>query len=155
MATQLEDPPYAARTQERSLSTLFGDLAHEATTLVQQEIELAKAEFGEKVETVQRAGLSVAAGGAVLYAGFLVLLLALVAGVDQVLDRWVDTNWLAPLLVGLIVAAVGYAMLKRGQKAMQRDSIVPRRTMRSLRRDLRVVQQNDDASPQPEPVETR
>ena len=154
MATQLDEAPYAERMQERSLGTLFGDLAHDATTLVQKEIELAKAELAEKVETMQRAGLSVAAGGAVLYAGFLVLLLAVVAGLDGVLDRWMDTNWLSPLVVGLIVVVAGFVMLKGGQKAMQGDAMMPRRTMRSLRRDLDTVQQNS-ARPQPEPGEMR
>ena len=143
MATRLDEPPFAERTQDRSLGTLFGGLAHEATTLVRQEIELAKAELGEKVDTMQRAGLSLVAGGAVLYAGLLVLLLAAVVGLDEILDRWVDTNWLAPLTVGVVVALIGFAMIKGGQKAMRREAIVPRRTLRSLRRDMDTVQAND------------
>ena len=154
MATRLDESPYAERVQERPMGTLFGDLAREATTLVQQEIELAKAELAEKAETMQRAGMSVAAGGAVLYAGFLTLLLAVVAGLDGILDRWMDTNWLSPLVVGLIVAAAGLVMLKGGQKTMRRDAIVPHRTLRSLRRDLDTVQQNG-VSPQTEPREMR
>jgi xanthine/uracil permease len=136
------------------LGTLFGDLAHQVTTLAQQEIALAKAELGEKVETVQRAGLSVVAGGAVLYAGILVLLLAAVVGLDELLDRWMETNWLAPLIVGLIVTIVGFLMVKGGQKAMKRDAIVPRRTMRSLRRDIETVQSNG-AHPRAETGEIR
>jgi hypothetical protein len=139
MATELADRQTAG-PRERSLGGLFGDLAEEATTLVRQEIALAKAELGEKAETMQRAATSVAAGGAVLYAGFLVLLLALVAGLDQVFDRWLDTNWLSPLVVGLIVAAIGYLMLRRGRKAVQRDVLVPRRTIRSLQRDVDAMQ---------------
>jgi uncharacterized membrane protein YqjE len=154
MATRLDEPPYAERVQERSMGTLFGDLAREATTLVQQEIELAKAELTEKAETMQRAGMSVAAGGAVLYAGFLVLLLAVVVGLDGILDRWMDTNWLSPLVVGLIVAAAGLVMLKGGQKSMRRDAMVPRRTLRSLRRDLDTVQQNG-VRPHTDPREMR
>jgi xanthine/uracil permease len=154
MATELEDRPFTAGPRERSLGGLFGDLAHEATILVRQEIELAKAEVGEKVEAMQRAGTSMAVGGAVLYAGFLVLLLALVAGLDELLARWMDTNWLSPLVVGVIAAAIGYLMLRGGQKAMQGEALVPRRTIRSLQRDVDAVQP-DGADKQPQPEETR
>jgi xanthine/uracil permease len=154
MATQLDDRPATARPHDRSLGNLFGNLAHEATTLVRQEIELARAEMGEKVATTQRAVMSMAAGGAVLHAGFLVLLLAAVVALDAVLDRWLDTNWLAPLVVGVVVTLAGYLMLKGGQKAMRSDALVPRRTLRSLRRDVRAVQQNG-ARTQIEPEEMR
>lgn len=154
MATQLEDRPFTPRPQERSLGGLFGDLAHEATTLVRQEIDLAKAEIGEKVEKMQRAAVSMAAGGAVLYAGFLVLLLALVAALDALFDRWMDTNWLSPLAVGVIVVAIGYLMLRSGQKAMQRDALVPRRTIRSLQRGVDAVQHNGTRTPS-QPKEVR
>jgi hypothetical protein len=154
MATQLKDRPFMARSEDRSFAGLFGNLANEATILVRQEIELAKAEMGEKLEKTQRAVTSMAAGGAVLYAGFLVLLLAAVVALDTVLDRWLDTNWVAPLAVGLVVALVGYLMLKGGQKAMQRDALVPSRTIRSLQRDVDVVQQNG-ARTQPQPEDMR
>src|SRR5690606_2423057 len=116
-----------------------GDLAQETASLVRKEVELAKAEMSGKIDQVQSGAISAAAGGAILYAGFLVLLLALTVALDALLDRWVDTNWLAPLIVGAVTLLVGYIMLRSGQKAMKGNNLLPQRTLRSLQRDVRFV----------------
>jgi hypothetical protein len=138
MATRFEEPrapDTMPRMRDRSVGTLFSDLANEASTLIRKEVDLAKVEISEKVDRVQGAVTSLAAGGAVLYAGLLVLLFAITAGLDALLDRWWPTQWLAPLIVGIVVLGIGYAMLRSGLNRMKADSLVPRRTMRSLRRD--------------------
>ena len=157
MATRLEDRPRleerpVVRPEQRSLGSLIGDLAHETTTLVRKEVELAKAEMSEKIDKVTGAVGSMAAGGAVLYAGFLVLLVAAVAGLDTVLDNWYSTQWLAPLIVSVVVLAIGFFMLKAGQKKLEKDALVPRRTLRSLQRDASFIQRNGDAPMNPDPT---
>ncbi len=151
MATRLEDrPPLEerpiVRPEQRSLGSLIGDLAHETTSLVRKEVELAKLELSEKFDKVTAAVASMAAGGAVLYAGFLVFLIFLVAGLDTILDNWYSTQWLAPLIVSVVVLAVGYFMLKAGQKKMETDALVPRRTLRSLQRDANVMHREGETS---------
>jgi uncharacterized membrane protein YqjE len=146
MATRLEERPLAGRPQDRSLGSLIGDLAHETTTLLRKEVELAKVEMSEKIDKVQTAVVSMAAGGAVLYAGFLVFLIFAVVGLDAVLDNWVDADWLAPLIVSLVVLGIGYFMLKSGQKRFETDALVPRRTMRSLQRDASFMQRESEAT---------
>jgi hypothetical protein len=121
--------------QDRSFGELFSELTHETTTLVRKEVELAKAEMSQKIDRVQNGLISLAAGGAVLYAGFLVLLLAIVAALDALLDQWWPSQWLAPLIVAVVVLAVGYVLLQKGLSNMKADNFVPRRTFRSLRRD--------------------
>jgi uncharacterized integral membrane protein len=158
MATRLEDRPLAGRPQERSLGGLIGDLAHETTTLLRKEVELAKVEMSEKIDKIQTAVVSMAAGGAVLYAGFLVFLLFLVIAVDAVLDNWIATDWLAPLIVSAIVLGAGYFMLKAGQKRFEGNALMPRRTLRSLQRDASFMQREGDATQaamRGEPVRTR
>lgn len=146
MATRLDAPPFATRPQQPSLGSLIGDLAHKTTTLLRREVELAKAEMSEKIERLQTAVASMAAGAAVLYAGFLVFLFFVVAALDAVLDRWIETNWLAPLIVSVIVLAVGYTMLKAGQKKMKEDTLVPERTLRSLQRDASFMQRETEVA---------
>ena len=131
MAARLEERP-VVRPEQRSLSSLIGDLAHDTTSLVRKEVELAKIEMSEKIDNVTTAAASIAAGGAVLYAGFLVFLIFAVAGLDAILDLWYPTQWLAPLIVSVVVLAIGYFMLKAGQKKLQNNALVPRRTLRSL-----------------------
>jgi uncharacterized integral membrane protein len=93
-----------------------------------------------------------AAGGAVLYAGLLVFLVFCVAGLDTILDRWYPTQWLAPLIVSVVVLAVGYFLLKAGQKKMQIDTLTPRRTLRSLQRDASFMQREGEAVANQEPL---
>ena len=155
MAARLEDRPRiedrpAIRQEQRSLGGLIGDLAHETTSLVRKEVELAKAEMSEKIDKVTGAVGSMVAGGAVLYAGFLVLLVAAVAGLDTVLDRWYSTQWLAPLIVSVVVLLIGYVMLRAGQKKLEKDALVPRRTLRSLQRDASFIQREGEMTANPD-----
>jgi len=113
---------------------------------VRKEVELAKAEMSEKIDKVTTAVMSMAAGGAVLYAGFLVFLIFCVAGLDTILDRWYPTQWLAPLIVSVVVLLAGYAMLKAGQKKVEKDALTPRRTLRSLQRDATFMQREAEAA---------
>jgi uncharacterized integral membrane protein len=157
MATRLEDRPRLqerpiVRPEQRSLGTLIGDLAQETTSLVRKEVELAKAEMAEKIDKATTAVVSMAAGGAVLYAGLLVFLVFCVAGLDTILDRWYPTQWLAPLIVSVVVLAVGYFLLKAGQKKMQTDTLTPRRTLRSLQRDASFMQREGEAVANREPL---
>lgn len=130
----------AVEKSEKSLAALFSDLTRDTVELVRQEIALARAELSQKVTTAQTALASMAVGAAVILAGLFLLLQAVVAGVAMILPPEI-APWLAPLLVGAIVAAIGYAMLKGGKAKLDADHLMPQRTMDSLRRDKAVVQE--------------
>ena len=118
------------RREERSLGELFADLSRETTTLVRQEVELAKTEMSQKASRVGRDVASLAVGGAVAYAGVLVLLAALVL----ILDFWLDL-WLSALLVGLVVVIIGYFLVQRGLNALKKEDVTPRQTIQTLKED--------------------
>ena len=160
MAMRLEDRPGLeerpiVRPEQRSLGTLIGDLAQETTSLVRKEVELAKAEMAEKIDMATTAVASIAAGGAVFFAGFLVFLAFCVAGLNEILDRWYPTQWLAPLIVSVVVLLIGYVMLKVGQKKIEKSALTPRRTMRSLQRDASFMQREGEAVANQEPATRR
>lgn len=127
--------------QDRSLIGLFGDLWRETQTLVHQEAQLAKAELSEKVSQVTTGAGEIAAGGAVLFAGFIVLLFAAVGALQLMIDSE-HAIWIAPLAVGAVVMIIGYVVLSRGRKQLQADSMVPERTMQSLQRDARLAKEH-------------
>jgi uncharacterized membrane protein YqjE len=114
----------------RSIAALFGDLLSESTTLIRQEIDLAKAEASQKVGQVGRGAAMLGAGGAVAFAGFLYLLLS----ASVALENWVEP-WLAPLIVGAVTLIVGLILLGVGRSRMSADSLQPRRTLRTLEED--------------------
>jgi xanthine/uracil permease len=121
---------------ERSLGDLFAELSREVSTLVRQEVHLAKAEVSQKASQVGRNVAFVALGGFIAYAGFLALIAALILGLSEFM-----AGWLAALLVGLIICAVGYLLLQTGINELKRVNPVPRRTVESLKEDAEWVKQ--------------
>jgi hypothetical protein len=116
---------------DRSLGGLFGDLVNELTTLIRQEFALARAELTQKATEVGRSVGYVAIGGALAYAGFLAIMAALIVGLGVLGLPW----WLARLLVGLVVVAIGYFLIKRGLDALKASSLAPRKTIQSIKED--------------------
>jgi hypothetical protein len=125
---------------DKSLGTLFSDLTRETLDLVRQEIALGRAEISQKISSAQTGLASVAIGGAVALAGLLILLFAIVNGLAMVLPPDM-APWLAPLLVGIVVIAFGYGMLKAGTAKLKPEHLVPERTVNSLMRDKHIVKE--------------
>jgi xanthine/uracil permease len=119
-----------SRDDNRSLGELFSELAQETSTLVRQEVTLAKTEMSHKASRAGKHIGVLAAGGAVAYAG----LLAILAGVIVLLDN-VMPLWASALLVGVVVAIVGYLLVRRALDALKREEFAPRETMETLRED--------------------
>jgi uncharacterized integral membrane protein len=125
---------------DKSLGALFSDLTRDMVDLVRQEVALARSEMSTKISNAQAAITSVAVGAAILLAGLFILLLAIVNGVEMLLPPTV-APWLAPLIVGLVVAGIGYALLKGGSAKLSADKLMPHKTMDSLKQDKLVVQE--------------
>lgn len=119
------------RKEERSIGELFAELARETSTLVSQEVTLAKTEMTQKASQVGRDVGFLAVGGAVAYAGFLALLAALIMGLATAGLDW----WLSALIVGVVVAVVGYVLVQRGLEALKREDLAPRQTIETLKED--------------------
>jgi xanthine/uracil permease len=115
----------------RSLGELFADLSRETTTLVRQEIRLATTEMTHKATRVGKDIGFLAVGGAVAYAGFL----ALVAGAILLLGLVIPT-WLAAFVVGVVVAVIGYFLVRKGLAALKRVDLAPHQTIETLKEDM-------------------
>ncbi len=115
----------------RSLGELFAELSRETSTLVRQEMQLAKIEMSQKASEVGKDIGFLVAGGAVAYAGFLALIAALILGIAAL----GLAAWLSALLVGLVVAAIGGYLVWSGLKALQRTELAPRQTIETLKED--------------------
>jgi len=115
---------------DRSVAALFSDLAAETGTLFRQEIALFKAELSEKLGRLGLGAGALAAGGLVAFSGWLVLLAAAVLGLSNLV-----APWLAALIVGVVVLAIGAGLLLFGKSKLDSEALVPRRTLNSLRED--------------------
>lgn len=116
---------------ERSLGELFSDLSRETTTLVRQEVDLAKTELSQKAAAVGKDVGFLAAGGAVLYAGFLALIAAIIIGLAQAGLTW----WVSALLVGILVAGAGAYLVWSGINDLRHQSLAPQQTIATLKED--------------------
>ncbi len=124
------------RQDERSLGELFAELARETSTLVRQEVQLAKTEMTQKATVVGKDAGMIGAGGAIAYAG----LLAIIAGLILVLGLLIPM-WLSALIVGIVVAGIGYLLIQRGISGIKRTGLTPNQTIESLKEDTEWAKQ--------------
>ena len=130
-------------SQTSSIAALFSNLANEVIVLVRKESELAKVEMREKSRQAMGAVASIAIAGAVLFSGFLVLLAAAVFGLNTVLPP-ATTPWLSALIVGGVVMLIGLIMLQAGRSKLKQESLMPSRTIASLRRDKALAREHEE-----------
>ncbi len=129
------------RMRSRPIGDLLGDFAGETTTLLSQEIELARAEVGIQVSRAGRAAGLFGAAIVLAVCGLGALTAAAVAGLAEVFDVWLAALIVggAILLVAGIAALIGRARLKRLASA------VPEEAMTNIRRDVEAVQEGVQA----------
>jgi hypothetical protein len=121
------------RQQERSIGELFGQLTQDMTLLVRQEVQLARTEMSDKLSRFANNVVAALTGGFVAYVGGLALVAALILAVRDLAN--ISLAWSA-LIVGGILAIVGYVLLQRGLKEMKRVDLAPRRTVETLKDDV-------------------
>lgn len=117
------------RGDDRSLGELFAELSRETGELVKKEMELAKTEMTAKAKVAGTHAGIVAAGGALVHAGLLVLLAAIVTGFVAL----GLSPWLAALIVAASVMAVGYVLVMQGLNKLRQTSVAPTQTMETLK----------------------
>jgi uncharacterized membrane protein len=122
--------------ENKPLGDLFSDLAAEMSNLVRQEVTLAKVEVSQKAKYVGRNVGYLVIGGAVAYAA----LLAIIAAVIMLLAR-VIPNWGATLLVGVVVAGIGWLLIGKALSALQETDMTPRQTVETLKEDATWMKQ--------------
>jgi uncharacterized membrane protein YqjE len=118
--------------QEQPIGNLLKQLASETTTLVRQELDLAKAEMREK------AGKAGPGFGMIGAAGAMALLAAGTATVFFVLALdGVMPNWLAALVVAVVYSVVAVVLYLQGkEKVDDAGSPAPQQTIETVKEDL-------------------
>jgi uncharacterized membrane protein YqjE len=118
--------------RDHSTGELLKRLSQQTSELVRKEVDLAKAELGEKAKTAGKgAGLF---GGATLFGvtAFLALAGCLVALLATALDIW-----LAALIVAVVYAAIAGVLALMGKKQVQEATPpVPEQTVETLKEDV-------------------
>lgn len=123
--------------ESRGIGDLLGDLGRQVSTLVRKEIDLARVEVTSSIGRMGRGAAMAGAGGALLYAGVLVLLGAIVLGlVEAGLD-----GWLAALIVAVGALIVGAIVTSIGVKQIQTTDVAPTQTVETVRESVEFVKE--------------
>jgi len=109
----------------RSVGELLGDVTNDLSTLLRQEVALAKAELRETSVHAKAAGGMFAGAGVAGHLALIFLSLALWWALGDLLD---SLGWSA-LLVGVLWAVVAAVLAMQGKKRMNRASPVAPRTV--------------------------
>jgi MFS family permease len=118
--------------RERSVSELVKQLADQTSTLVRQEMDLAKAELTQKG---QQAGKGAGLIGAAAVIGLLGAG-ALTAFLIMLLDGAL-ANWLAALIVAVVFIAIAGILALQGKKKVQAAAPpVPEQTVETVKEDV-------------------
>lgn len=111
-----------------SVGELVGNVAQDLSTLMRQELELAKAEVKQEVtKTAKGAGMLGAAG----FAGYMVLLFASIAawwGLANLMDQ----GWAALVVTG-IWAIIGAVLFVVGRGQLKQVNPKPERTVETVK----------------------
>jgi thiol:disulfide interchange protein len=126
------DLPTRGDPREQPIGDLLKQLSQETTTLVRQELELAKAEMSVKAkESGKGAGMLGGAG-----VGGLLALGALTATVIGLLDTAMKF-WVAALIVTAIWAAIAAVLALQGKNKLQDAAPpVPEQAQQSVKEDV-------------------
>ena len=121
----------STKTDFQAISHLLGDSLSQFAKLFQNEVDLAKAELGEKAQQIGSA-VGLLAGGAVLIIPAIVMALfalsaALIAG-----------GWSQPvsyLISAIVAAALAGILFAVGMSRLDARHLTPRETLRQLEKD--------------------
>jgi uncharacterized membrane protein YqjE len=115
---------------DRSLGEIVGDISQNLSTLVRQEIDLAKTELKQEASTAGK-GVAMLAGAAIT--GLLVLIF-LSWTLVWLLDNWMPVE-LAALIVALLWAVVTGVLAGVGRKKLQEANPQLPQTQQTLKED--------------------
>ena len=141
MADAMNGGP-GGNARERPFAELVKDLSQQTSTLVRQEIELARVELQQKGKVAGK-GVGMLGGAAV--AGLLALG-ALTAALIVLLDTAMAT-WVAALIVMALWAVLAAVLAKAGQKSLQQATPPAPQTIETVKEDIQWAKNPTGSAP--------
>ncbi|HEY9472340.1 MAG TPA: phage holin family protein [Mycobacteriales bacterium] len=124
--------PRTTETQDQPTAALLRQLAEQVSTLVRDEVELARAELRQKGRRAGAGAGALGIGGVLALYGGGVLVATVILAIDTVLP-----SWLAALLVGLALLMVAGAAALAGRDQIRKATPpVPEQAVESAREDI-------------------
>ncbi len=118
-----------AEVRARSVGDLVGDISKDLSTLIHQEIELAKAETKQEVA---KAGKAAGMLGGAGFAGYMVAMFLSLTFVFGIGEFW--SEWVGALIVTAVWGIAGAVLYTRGRQQLK-DVSGPRQTVETIKED--------------------
>jgi len=115
------------------LGVLLRDLAEGSSSLIRQEIRLARLELTELLGALATGAALVVAGSVTALLGALAVMIGLIL---LAADQWLrDRYWLAALIVFVISGALALVFKSRGMALFSPKQLAPEQTVATLKED--------------------
>jgi hypothetical protein len=124
-----------AANGNNTIQGLVGEALRESTDLAQKEFALFRTEMTQNVRTIFLGLAMVVVAAIFAIAAIMLFTEALVDWLATV----VNSEALAALIVGGVMAVIAIGLGLYGRRAMSTSSLAPERTVRSLKRDAEVL----------------
>jgi hypothetical protein len=121
----------AAIRDERSIAQLLGDSISELTKLVQNEVDLARAEIVQRLSLGTAAAKLIAVGAIFLTPGIVLVLLAIAAELTAV----GLSQPLADLISGVVALVIAGLFVSIGMSRLSAKALKPTATLDQIRQD--------------------
>lgn len=126
------------RTTGNGIIGLLGGLIGDVRTLFRQELQLLRDEFFSEIAKIRQAAVAIGIGIGLTVLGGLFALVMLV----HVLHQFVHLPlWAGYGLIGVILFAIGAALLIKAKQSLQHFNLMPRRTLRSMKEDAQWIKE--------------
>ncbi|MDA8173820.1 MAG: phage holin family protein [Nitrospiraceae bacterium] len=140
--------------KEHSIGELFRDLAGQTRALFKEEIELARIELSEKAVRAAKDAGGVFFAAALLFTGFLALIVCAIAAISIALPVW-----LSALLIGAFFSIAGAFILVLSIGDISKGKLKPNRTIDSFKKTRDALKEDvpwlkKTKAPEPEKKET-
>jgi Putative Actinobacterial Holin-X, holin superfamily III len=127
-----------ADQQGPGIQNLVGEALRESSDLARKELTLFKAELAENLKTLAIGAALMAAAGIFAIAALILFTEALVEWLATV----VDSEALAALIVGGVMAIIAVGLVFYGRSTMSATSLAPNRSIKSIQRDKQVLSES-------------
>ena len=136
-SSQLAQPSPGPQLKDAPIGDLLKQAKEQGTELVKKEVDLAKAEMGDKVKDVGIGAGMFGGAGYVAHLASIALMLAIMFGLAEFM-----APWLAALIVAVVYASVaGILALKARKKIKEAGPPIPERTIRSAKQTIETVKE--------------
>jgi hypothetical protein len=129
-----EDRRRVERADGAGVGELLSEFVRHSATLMQNEMQLVKAELTEKVAQAGTGATSLVVAAVLANAALIILLAAATLGLAKVME-----GWQAALIVGVVTAIVAVAFFALGKRKLRARNLTPHASIESLRQDARVL----------------